>query len=350
MALEKKKGLKNAAATHGPSEDSDEVRGAARLSQFDEAKKRWISDDTDAMLLSMAALPDDQVAAAKDWECLRHLYFTDRLSEFWRRWISEGEEAALKRFREPLPTPNEVSYRAPFRFPRALRLDSFPNKAWSELSEGEQAMVEWGFGTFTKKPVEAVRATCSQFSGLMEWAYLQWEAKKMSPDIKNPAAELLSTSIMERNVSGDGTRTQVVLEIDWKAGKDEIVAAFRSVIESKWAKENEKGRKPREKDPKHFFKGLVVLRRRKVRQPVLPWKEATMLRTSTFIFGKKTRGDTTAARTAVTDASDTLASFNRRLESEKASLCEGRDMKTLLQKWFEERESSTRSVSIPISV
>ncbi len=66
MALEKKKGLKNAAATHGPSEDSDEVRGAARLSQFDEAKKRWISDDTDAMLLSMAALPDDQVAAAKD--------------------------------------------------------------------------------------------------------------------------------------------------------------------------------------------------------------------------------------------------------------------------------------------
>lgn len=303
---------------------------------------KWLSDDEDRLLL---AIKESEKAIG--WECLRHLYFAQEMSPFWRCWIEEGDTVALQRFRR-LPVNDEE-----FSFPvvdsqcaAILKKTSFPGKSWRDLDDVERFLVP-NVITHNSPAVKPLLVSASNFYGFMEWAY--HELMKCKKEF-SPFDEMWGP-IIERTPIHQKDRSQIIIEIDWSQGKEAIQKAFMAAIQPLLTNRFPKGRKARSKDSRHFFKGLVVLRRRKCR--ALPWGEATRIERkggepTRFIFGKDGRGDSPAARQAMSEAERALALIKGLLADEEQRLCNGWDMKKWARELAENSERRERIVAIPI--
>lgn len=314
--------------------------------------ERWLSDEADAALLEIAKKEplktkvgslkeksrakgkpenaEEKTAAAITWECLRHLYFTGQLSEFWQCWISAGESEALNRFRETVPDGEHILFATYTPYGNVLKKTTFPTQAWSELGLFGHIGIP-KHAAETDKAVSPLRDTGADFYGLMKWACQQMESCKTGDG--SPKASRLAImgtgKIPERPVSHKPTHSQIILEIDWSAGIEDISKTFRETIQPLWKKHHPRGRKGRSEDPAHFFKGLVLLRRTVLRE--MEWKEAEWVN-GVKIFGKKReaetfRGGESAAKKARDDAKAKLQRVQELLAEEEQRLCHGFDMK-----------------------
>ena len=228
--------------------------------------ERWLSDEADAALLAIAKNEllklkglspkkksrakgkhenaEGRVAAAVTWECLRHLFFSGQMSDFWQCWVREGENAAVARFREAIPEGKAISFAAHAPHGDVLKLPSFPQKAWNDLEECSQFLLSI-HATDTGKAVSPLRDTGAEFYGLMVWAYQQMESCKTGDG--SPSAirlEVMGTGkIPERPVIHKPTSSQIILEIDWGAGIEDILRTFKETVQPLWKKHHPKGRK-----------------------------------------------------------------------------------------------------------
>ncbi len=303
----------------------------------------WLSDDEDRLLLAIK-----QSEKAIGWECLRHLYFAEKMSPFWRCWIEEGYAVALQRFRRLPANDEELSF--PVVDPpcaEVMKKTSFPGKGWQGLGNVEKLLVP-NLIVNDSPAVTPLRVSGVNFYGLMEWAY--HELKNCKKEF-SPFDEMWEP-IIERRPVHRQERSQVILEIDWSQGKEAIQKAFMAAIQPLLKNRFPKGRKARRKDSRHFFKGLVVLRRRKCR--ALPWGEATRIESNgaeptRFIFGKQGRGDSPAARQAMSGAERALAFIKGLLDDEERRLCDGWDMNKWARQLARDSVRKERLVLVPVT-
>lgn len=337
------------------AEGKQEANGKFGFTQGKVPKKiqttnKWLSDDEDRLLL---AIKESEKAIG--WECLRHLYFAQEMSPFWRCWIEEGDAVALQRFRRLPVNDEELSF--PVVDPpcaAVLKGPSFPGKGWQDLDRVESLLVR-NLITCNSPAVTPLRVSGVNFYGLMEWAY--HELKKCKKEFS--PFDRMWGPIIERTPAHHPERSQVILEIDWSQGKEAIQKAFMAAIQPLLKNRFPKGRKARSKDSRHFFKGLVVLRRRKCRAlcrkcRALSWGEATRIEgndegPTRFIFGKDGRGDSSAARLAMSEAENTLGHIKELLDDEERRLCHGWDMKKWARELAQDSARKERLVLIPVT-
>lgn len=199
------------------------------------------------------------------WELLRYLYFTNQLSPFWRCWIDEGLVTALRQFQHK-ETTDSFSPRHARRLGKFLLRGKFPSLAFVELPDTERKRLAFQFSE--QNAAEAVRASYYNFSTLAEWASQQMKACK--PDI----LVHIWGPMMQRPTESPN-RSQIILEIDWSRGFEDIQKGMVEAISAEWNKAHPTGRKARRESDDKYLKGLVVMRRRELRH--LPWPDACSL-------------------------------------------------------------------------
>jgi hypothetical protein len=317
-----------------------QMGGDERPALFEALRKKWLTDNEDRLLLAIK-----EAEKAIVWESLRHLYFAQEMSPFWNCWIEKGDAVTLKRFRRQPSDGEELSFPA-VDPPCAAVLKnlSFPDKRWHDLDVIERLHMPKLIASNTQA-VTPLRVSGVTFYGLMEWAYHQLKTCKK----EYLPFDGLWGPIIERIPAHHPERSQVILEIDWSQGKQAIQKAFMTAIQPLLQKRFPNRRKARCTDSRHFFKGLVLLRRKECRN--LPWGEATSIASSgqkqtQFIFGKGGRGDSDAARKALADAQSQLDHIKTLLADEEQRLCHGFDMKQWGRELLQNRKE--RLVLIPV--
>lgn len=325
----------------GPLSQTLDMGGDERRPYFEELRAKWLTDNEDRLLLAIK-----EAEKAIVWESLRHLYFAQEMSPFWNCWIEKGDAIALKRFRRQPSDGEELSF--PVVDPpcaAVLKKLPFPDKRWSDLDDIERLLMPKLIAS-NAPAVTPLRVSGVTFYGLMEWAYHQLKTCKKE---SSPFDRLWGSPIIERIPAHHPERSQVILEIDWSQGKEAIQKAFMTAIQPLLQKRFPNRRKARCTDSRHFFKGLVLLRRKECRS--LPWGEATRIESSglkptIFIFGKVGRGDSPAARKARDDAKSLLVQIKELLADEEQRLCHGFDMKQWGRELVQNRKE--RLVVIPV--
>lgn len=136
-------------------------------------------------------------------------------------------------------------------------------------------------------------------------------------------SSILSGPMMQRP-TGEPNRSQIVLDIDWSRGLEDIQKGMVEAISAEWKKVHPTGRKARRESDDKFFKGLVVMRRRELRH--LPWSDACSVGGSKHkIYGPKGTGNgpagPSAARESIRQLKKWLESLLAELKGDEEQLC-----------------------------
>jgi hypothetical protein len=269
-----------------PPVKSSPTGGKGRQRIFEELKREWLSDETDLQMLAACEIPksiptlpkkakneekrmqaknrelaEKQVRAAVMWEALRYLYFTNQLSPFWRCWIDKGLVTSLRQFQCEKKSGNFSPGRS--LLGRYLSDEQFPKAAFVQLNDRGQKML--ALRTAEGAAVDAVTASTPN---LFKWR--DWISQQIKTSEQVTSA-LFSRYMMQRPV-GSPNRSQIILEIDWSRGFEDIQKGMVEAISAEWKKAHPTGRKARRESDDKFLKGLVVMRRRELLQ--LPWPDA----------------------------------------------------------------------------
>ena len=258
-----------------------------RTSSFDAIKAKWLADETDLWLLAACEIPknipslpkqatneekrqqahrrelaENEVHAAVIWEALRYLYFTNQLSHFWRCWLDEGEVIALRRFQHE-KTADSFS---PFDslLCKFFMGGKFPELAFVELTAYDKKRL--AVRVAKQGAVKPVRASYYDFSNLAEWAFQQMKACKPGDIFAHVWGPMMQRPTDSPN------RSQIMLEIDWSRGIEDIEKGMVEAISAEWKKAHPTGRNARRKADDKFLKALVLMRRRDLRK--LDWPVA----------------------------------------------------------------------------
>lgn len=264
----------------GPLSQTLDMGGDERRPYFEALRAKWLTDETDLLLLEACEIPNqiqalpkkatneekrqqsqrreravDEVYAAVVWESLRFLYFTDQLSPFWKCWIDDDVVNALRRFQSKKTTDSFGPTDS--RFFRFFIRGKFPELAFVELPSAERKGLVIKFGE--QRAAKLIRASQYEFLTLANWAFEQIKSRK-SDDIFTQVF-----GPMIQRPTGSPNRTQIILEIDWARGLEEIQRDFVKAIRQEWGKSHQEGRKARRETDDKFLKGLLLKRRRELR-------------------------------------------------------------------------------------
>lgn len=302
-------------------------------------KREWLSDETDLLLLNTCStlqdippllkkatnperkkhskrseLAEKQCRAAEMWELLRYLYFTNQLSPFWRCWIDEGLVTALRQFQRERTSGDFRPGKS--LLGRYLSNEQFPKAAFVHLNDRDKKVL--ALRTAGGASVKAVDASSPNLFQWREWINQQTKT------LEQIMSSILSGPMMQRP-TGEPNRSQIVLEIDWSRGLEDIQKGMVEAISAEWKKAHPTGRKARRESDDKFLKGLVVMRRRELRH--LPWSDACSVDGYEHnpIYALKATGNgpagPSAARESIRQLKKWLESFLAELKGDEEQLC-----------------------------
>lgn len=339
-----------------PPRQIPQIGGDERTSSFDAIKAKWLADETDLWLLAACEIPknipslpkqatneekrqqahkrelaENEVHAAVIWEALRYLYFTNQLSPFWRCWLDEGEVIALRRFQHE-KTADSFS---PFDSLLCVFFmgGKFPELAFVELKAYDQKRL--AVRVAEQGAVKPVRASYYDFSNLAEWAFQQMKACKPGDIFAHVWGPMMQRPTDSPN------RSQIMLEIDWSRGIEDIEKGMVEAISAEWKKAHPTGRKARRESDDKFLKGLVVMRRRELHN--LDWHVACSVPGYDHnpIYAPKNAESgpvgPTAARNAMKETQGRLEALLKKLEGDEKRL-----LNTEQAAWIESYEEVLR--------
>ncbi len=238
-------------------------------SKLNRAKQNWENPAHDDLIKengSSGNLHPDEVDVAIRWECFRHLYFTDGISDFWRNVIEGDRFDALEVYKNSLSRIGFLGDEADcFAAPWNAWADNpcFPSLTWMEAKAKPEFNQALHSAPRAAAPARLLMDTVSSWSLFHHWSLDQIESSETLRQTDEAAANerLLQGMIRPMEIERrEPNVTAIAMEINWKASKEEIQNSFWQQIESIWKRQNPKGvRGPRTKDLP-FFKGLVMIR------------------------------------------------------------------------------------------
>lgn len=223
------------------------------------ARKAWKDSSTDTDILELQHLSPPEAKLAQRWELLRHLFFREQFPESLQSAVESGSWVSV-----PRPQGDTLA--------RMIRFKRFPLAGWWQLREAEKSLL-----SITSTKTSAATLTPSDRyhqQELARWLLTEISSKPL-PSLNLPrtgrtAHFARKPPPMQHDRDGDGTRCQLVLEVDLTQGKEDIEKALTFAISPLWAEHHASGRKGR--GSSDSFKGLILARRKDVRG--LQWKEA----------------------------------------------------------------------------
>lgn len=274
------------------------------------AKSQWEKPDHDRAILGIASMKDihqDEVEAAKKWECFRHLYFSKELSVFWKKLIEGNRFDALETYKSSLHRGSFLgdrpdSFGAPWN--AWAENPCFPSMTWHEAKQHP----EFSSALYSSpRPAPAVRLLQDD---VRAWALLHGQSKAEVQKMHD-LLEADPKAFNERQMEGmhrpmeiqphQKATTVLAVEINWNASKGEILNAFWEQISPIWESRPRQVRGPRIRiDP--FLKGLVMLRRKSRGDSTEIYKPLP------------DGGPTKAAKDALREAQDKLADTKAELD------------------------------------
>jgi hypothetical protein len=266
-----------------------------RMSKLAAALERWKSPDHDEVIgrphreKSKGVLPHDELQAAIQWECFRHLYFSGKLRGLWKELIENDQLDTLERHtakpeqggRAPRPEQNLLKRQlniGPMGWqivaggvwkPFTTWADHphFPSLAWMELRELPTSL-DVLIAAPKRDHVKIARkqfapntdALISEFGKELE----TWRRQNSSIEVDlHKFGKLDLPEILEASSAASAPgASQVILEIDWNSTKSELVGAFWREIGAVWQKRNPQGGAQGRRDKLTTFFGGLVMRRR----------------------------------------------------------------------------------------
>ncbi len=270
------------------------------------AKKHWAQPDTDKKIgkphTSPSSLHPDELQAALDWECFRHLYFSGRLSAFWNAMIEEPQMEFLERFRVLHPEAgghveyngfNLHSRKGEFCGPWGAWADDpcFLLYTWEEMrllpdslfarqvapkpaTSPVRVMKDWpgSSQSLSRWLAKRVEEQLDQFAEnktaarVMQEVMIPEKIQKGEPsameDYRCLTQEVLEIpSAYISGIHSPKSATNVVVEIDWHSTKQELCEAFWKAIEPVYEKKLAKPIAGPRHGIRTLFAGLVMRRR-----------------------------------------------------------------------------------------
>ena len=230
-----------------------------RQTVIKQARMAWEDSSTDTDILALQHLSPPEAKLAQRWELLRHLFFRVQFPESLQRAVESRSWASV-----PMPQDDTIA--------RMIRFKRFPLAGWWQLREAEKSLF-----LDASKNTSAATLTPSDRrhqQELARWLLTELSSKLLQslhlPRAGRTAHFARKPPPMLHDRDGDGTRCQLVLEVDLTAGKEELSDALIAAISPLWAEHHASGRKGR--GSADLFKGLILARRRDVRG--LQWKDA----------------------------------------------------------------------------
>jgi hypothetical protein len=231
------------------------------LTKLEEAKATWNSPQHDEDIKNVPpGTHEDELRVAVMWECFRHLYFSERLSPFWRAMVEGKRFEGLERYWDN--TSEVVSYtstsRDSYAAPWNLWADhpDFPLHAWSILTAGAKKENALRAVVVDAPPV------CLLKDNLYGWGHIHSWCRdcetKISHSLNDPTLPLSDEPLELFN----GSVSTVAFKINWAAvTKEDLLNGVWQHIEKLWQARNPTGKKGRPTSLLSFFDGLVMLRR-----------------------------------------------------------------------------------------
>ncbi len=238
--------------------------------KLNSAKRNWAKPEHDAHILnngSQGNLHPDEVDAAIRWECFRHLYFTDGISDFWRNIIEGDRFDALEVYKNSLSRVSFLGDEANcFAAPWNAWADNpcFPFLTWLEAKAKPEFNQALHSSPRAADPARLLMDTVSSWSLLYHWSLDQIQNSTDLRQTDKAAADDRLRQGMTRPLEierQESTVTAIAMEINWKASKEEIQNTFWQQIESIWKRNNPKGVRGPRAVSLPFFNGLVMIRR-----------------------------------------------------------------------------------------
>lgn len=246
------------------------------------AKAEWKKPKQDLLLAALHMdkdnpCPSDEIEAAVRWECFRHLYFSEQLSDFWKQMIEGNQLDALEKHH-----PNSIR-KISVIFSHDPNDFASPWATWANTLEFP--MCPW----ITARNYKTFAAILAAAGGPSDCATLltdyintwtiaeNWARQQIlefhrllatnpqiardtyGPKINEPAEIPCTGEQPER--AGSKNITRLILEIDWDSPKTAIVKAFERQIEPLWNKRNPNAKNGRGDTERTFFSGLAIRRR-----------------------------------------------------------------------------------------
>lgn len=262
---------------------------------------KWLSHELDAAAFQFIQKQQKRnvsiPSAAVAWEHYRYLFFTDRFPPTWNRWVSEG------RLDEFYP-----------RLVNILTWGNFQTHAWHELDDKVQESLQ---AAFQRDQGWSSAATILRHNEhtLSEWAYwtsqqlAQWKAKDAKCTDVEKFTRYLAAEPLQKH-EPDGRKSQIILEIDWSTGAEDIKADFAKAIQPFLKARFPRGRKPRVTSSAKPLLQLLFLKRTEVHD--LHRKAAACM--DIGLKSHKIINDSDAEMSrAVKEAEGLLATFQKRL-------------------------------------
>lgn len=238
--------------------------------KLNSAKRNWVKPEHDEHILKYG-LQDDlhpaEVDAAIRWECFRHLYFTDGISNFWRNVIEGDRFDALEVYKNSLSRVGFLGDEADcFAAPWNAWADNpcFPSLTWLEAKARPAFNQALYSSPRAADPARLLMDTVSSWSLLYHWSLDQIESSETLRQTDEAAANerLLQGMIRPLEITRRKSNvTAIAMEINWEASKEEIQNSFWQQIQPIWKRNNPNGVRGPRATGLPFFNGLVMIRR-----------------------------------------------------------------------------------------
>jgi hypothetical protein len=247
---------------------------------FKRAKTQWEREQQDLSIASLhveSACPPEEIDAAVKWECLRHLYFSGQLSDFWKAVIEGNHLDALEEhYPGSLRTPSFIFSHDPNDFASPwvqwANTACFPFLPWVLAREEKDFAAILASAEAPSDCVKFLTNYTNTWALAEHWARQQIEdfsrlsatnpqlaRDTYGPQVNEPA-EIPCTGEKPERV-GNENITRLIVEINWDSPKTAIAKAFAKQIEHLWNKRNPNDKFGRGDTERPFFSGLVIRRR-----------------------------------------------------------------------------------------
>jgi hypothetical protein len=246
------------------------------------AKAEWKQPEQDVLIAAphtekYGSCPSEEIKAAVQWECFRHLYFSEQLSDFWKEMIEGNQIDALEKHH-----PNSIRKISvicshdpnDFASPWATWANTlqFPMCPWIAARKCKKFAAILAAAEVPSDCATLLTDYINTWAIAEHWAQQQIEEfHQLSatnpqlardtyvPKINEPAEIPCTGEKPER--AGSENITRVILEIDWDSPKTAIFRAFERQIEPLWKKRNPNAKNGRGDTERTFFSGLAIRRR-----------------------------------------------------------------------------------------
>lgn len=240
---------------------SSHKHGKDWLTKLKKAKAAWNSPQHDETIKNVPHdTHEDELRVAVMWECFRHLYFSEKLSPFWRAMVEAGRFKGLERYwnNSTSVVPYISTSRDSFAAPWNLWADhpEFPLHAWSKLSAGAKKENALRAVAYDSPPICVLKDNLNGWSHIHSWSR---DCETRINRCQNDPTLALSDEPLELF---NGSVSTIAFKINWAAvSKEEFQKGVWDHIEKLWQARNPRGKKGRPTSLLSFFNGLVMLRR-----------------------------------------------------------------------------------------